>query len=64
MLNPLITASLFLVASIASFIAAGLSLKTGKSIDNLYLGVGLFCALVSIAMYRKYNREKGFNSNQ
>ncbi len=61
MLHPLIAAILFFVAFIVSFIAAGLSIWTENSIDNLYLTLGLFCALVSIAMYRKYNREKSFN---
>jgi hypothetical protein len=56
MLNPLISAYLFLVASILSFIAAVISVSNENSMDSIYLGTGLLCGLLSLAMYRKRKR--------
>ncbi len=54
MLNPLISTYLFLAASISELITAIISVSNESLMDNIYLAIGLFCGLASIAMFRKY----------
>ena len=64
MLNPLISSYLFLIASVSVFIAALFNLSKESSLDNLYLLSSLSLGLMSIAMFRKYKREKRFSGKQ
>ena len=57
MLSPLINTYLFLAASIISFVASVISVSNESSMDNIFLGVGLLCGLVSLAMFRKRKPE-------
>jgi hypothetical protein len=52
MQKPLISAYLFLVASILSFIVAVISVSNENSMDNIFLGISLICGLISIAKHR------------
>ncbi len=56
MLNPLITAYLFLAASILSFIAAVINVSNENLMDNIFLGISLICGLITIAMFRKHKQ--------
>jgi hypothetical protein len=57
MQNPPISAYLFLGLSILSFAGAVISISNESSIDDIYLGVGLLCGLVSLAIFRKRKQD-------
>jgi hypothetical membrane protein len=58
-----ISAYLFLVVSISALTAAVTSVYFESPADNIYLGIGLFCGVVSLSSFRKRKQRKGIKSN-
>jgi hypothetical protein len=63
MLHPLISAFIFLVASVSTFIAAVVSVFNESSLDTVYLVTSLICSLLSLAMFRSHKRGNPFRSH-
>ena len=54
---------LFLVVSISALTAAVTSVYFESPADNIYLGIGLFCGVVSLSRFRTRNQRKRIKLN-